>query len=66
MVRVDDARTHCERARAHGAQILMEPADFEYGERQYSVEDPFGHQWTFSETLADIAPRSGRGETAGQ
>jgi len=34
----------------------MEPADFEYGERQYSAEDPAGHQWTFSETLADIAP----------
>ena len=56
MVRVDDARSHCERARAHGATILMEPTDFEYGERQYSAEDPFGHQWTFSQTLADISP----------
>jgi len=55
-VRVDDARAHCERARAHGARILMEPTDFEYGERQYSAEDPFGHQWTFSETLADVDP----------
>jgi uncharacterized glyoxalase superfamily protein PhnB len=40
MVRVEDARAHCEQARAHGALILMEPADFEYGERQYSAEDP--------------------------
>ena len=56
MVRVDDARAHCERARAAGARILMEPTDFEYGERQYSAEDVAGHQWTFSETLADIAP----------
>ena len=56
MVRVDDARAHCERARAHGAAILMEPTDFEYGERQYTAEDPAGHQWTFSETLADVAP----------
>lgn len=56
MVRVEDARAHCERARAHGARILMEPTDFEYGERQYRAEDPAGHQWTFSETLADVAP----------
>jgi uncharacterized glyoxalase superfamily protein PhnB len=34
----------------------MEPADFEYGERQYTAEDLAGHPWTFSETLADIAP----------
>jgi uncharacterized glyoxalase superfamily protein PhnB len=34
----------------------MEPTDFEYGERQYTAQDPAGHQWTFSETLADVAP----------
>jgi uncharacterized glyoxalase superfamily protein PhnB len=31
-------------------------AHFEHGERQYSAQDPAGHQWTFSETLADVAP----------
>jgi uncharacterized glyoxalase superfamily protein PhnB len=56
MVRVDDARAHCEHARAQGAHIVMEPTDFEYGERQYTAEDPVGHQWTFSETIADVAP----------
>jgi uncharacterized glyoxalase superfamily protein PhnB len=56
MVRVEDARAHCERAREHGAQIITEPTDFEYGERQYTAQDPAGHQWTFSETLADVAP----------
>ena len=56
LVRVEDARAHCEHAREHGARILMEPTDFEYGERQYTAEDPAGHQWTFSETLADVAP----------
>jgi uncharacterized glyoxalase superfamily protein PhnB len=56
LVRVDDARAHCERARSHGAQILMEPTDFEYGERQYAAEDPSGHRWTFSETLDDVEP----------
>jgi uncharacterized glyoxalase superfamily protein PhnB len=58
MVRVDDARSHCERARAHGATILMEPTDFEYGERQYSAADLAGHHWTFSETLEDVDPAS--------
>ena len=56
VVRVDDARAHCEHARAHGAKILMEATDFEYGERQYSAEDHAGHRWTFSETLRDTAP----------
>jgi uncharacterized glyoxalase superfamily protein PhnB len=56
MVRVDAVDAHCERAREHGATILMEPTDFEYGERQYTAGDPAGHQWTFSETLRDIAP----------
>jgi uncharacterized glyoxalase superfamily protein PhnB len=43
--------------------ILMEPTDFEYGERQYSAEDLAGHQWTFSETLADVAPEDWGGES---
>jgi uncharacterized glyoxalase superfamily protein PhnB len=58
MVRIDDARAHCERAREHGARILMEPTDFEYGERQYTAEDPAGHRWTFSETLDDVHPEA--------
>jgi uncharacterized glyoxalase superfamily protein PhnB len=62
-VRVDDARAHCERARAHGAVIRMEPTDFPYGERQYEAEDPAGHRWTFSESLRDVAPEEWGGTT---
>jgi uncharacterized glyoxalase superfamily protein PhnB len=62
MVRVEDANAHCERARAHGAKILMGPQDFEYGERQYEAEDFAGHRWTFSETLRDVAPEEWGGE----
>jgi uncharacterized glyoxalase superfamily protein PhnB len=58
VVRVEDAKAHCERARTHGAEILMEPTDFEYGERQYTAADPAGHQWTYSETLDDVDPAS--------
>ena len=40
MVRVPDARSHCERARAHGAVILAEPGGLDmYGERQYGAPD---------------------------
>lgn len=63
MVRVEDADAHCERARAHGARIVEEPRDFEYGERQYTAADPVGHQWTFSQTLADVAPEEWGGSS---
>ena len=63
LVRVDDANAHCERARAHGAVIRMEPRDFEYGERQYHAEDPAGHRWIFSETLRDVEPEEWGGTT---
>jgi uncharacterized glyoxalase superfamily protein PhnB len=56
MVRVDDVYGHFERSKAHGARIVEEPTDFEFGERQYTAEDPAGHQWTFSETISDVAP----------
>jgi uncharacterized glyoxalase superfamily protein PhnB len=63
LVRVEDAHAHCQRARERGAEILMEPTDFEYGERQYTAADLAGHQWTFSETLADVAPEEWGGTT---
>jgi uncharacterized glyoxalase superfamily protein PhnB len=63
LVRVENAHAHCEQARGAGARILMEPADMPFGERQYTAEDHAGHQWTFSETLADMAPEEWGGET---
>jgi uncharacterized glyoxalase superfamily protein PhnB len=58
MVRVTDVDAHAERAAREGARIINEPTDYPYGERQYSVEDFAGHQWTFSQTIADIDPAS--------
>jgi uncharacterized glyoxalase superfamily protein PhnB len=55
-VRVEDVDTHCRRARTHGAQIVMEPSTHPFGERQYNVLDPAGHLWTFSQSVADVAP----------
>jgi len=56
LVRVEDADSHCARARQHGARITSEPTTHFYGERQYNAEDFFGHQWTFSQSVADAAP----------
>lgn len=63
MVRVDDVNRHHDRARSHGARILHPPTDHPYGERQYEVEDLAGHRWTFSETIADVAPEEWGGES---
>lgn len=56
MVRVEDAGAHHEQASRRGARILHPPTDYPYGERQYEVEDLAGHRWTFSESIADVAP----------
>ena len=56
VVRVPDAAAHCARAHERGARIVAEPKDFPYGERQYTAEDLGGHHWTFSESIADVAP----------
>lgn len=56
LVRVADAGAHLDRARDRGARIIAEPRDFPYGERQYTAEDPAGHHWTFSQSIADRAP----------
>jgi uncharacterized glyoxalase superfamily protein PhnB len=63
MVRVENVDRHCEHARQRGARILRPPTDYPFGERQYSVEDFTGHQWTFSQSIADIDPRSWGGVT---
>jgi uncharacterized glyoxalase superfamily protein PhnB len=55
-VRVENAYSHCERARRHGAIILTEPVDHVYGERQYNAEDFAGHRWDFTQTIADVDP----------
>jgi uncharacterized glyoxalase superfamily protein PhnB len=62
MVRIPDARGHCDRARTHGATIAMPPTDFPYGERQYTAVDFSGRAWTFSETIADVDPRGWGGD----
>ena len=42
----DDVDAHCERARAAGAEITMEPRDTDYGSRDYLALDPEGNVWS--------------------
>ena len=46
-VAVDDPDAHCDRARAAGAEILMELTDQDYGSRDYAARDPEGNVWCF-------------------
>ena len=62
-LRVNDVQAHRDSAADHGALILMEPTDFAFGERQCTVQDPWGHHWTFSQTISDIEPEEWGGET---
>jgi PhnB protein len=50
-VYVDDVDAHFERAKAAGAEIVMEPTDQEYGDRRYDAKDPEGHFWSFATPL---------------
>jgi len=44
---VADADAHYARAKAAGAQIVLEIKDEDYGGRGYSCRDPQGHLWNF-------------------
>ncbi|WP_245613158.1 VOC family protein [Skermanella stibiiresistens] len=44
---VDDVDAHHARARAAGAEIVIDIKDEEYGGRGYTCRDPEGHVWSF-------------------
>jgi uncharacterized glyoxalase superfamily protein PhnB len=50
-----DIDAHCDRARAAGFEILMEPADQFYGDRTYRCRDPEGHFWTVGAPIRAVS-----------
>jgi uncharacterized glyoxalase superfamily protein PhnB len=58
MVRVSDVDAHHARVAALAGAAVKPPVTYPYGERQYSVADCGGHVWTFSQSVADVDPRS--------
>jgi uncharacterized glyoxalase superfamily protein PhnB len=63
MLKVEDAEAVVARALAQGATLADPLHDWEYGERQAALDDPFGHQWVLTQTLVDTAPEHWGGTT---
>lgn len=51
----DDVDAHCDRARAAGAIIDVEPETQFYGDRTYRCRDPEGHIWNVSQTVKAVS-----------
>jgi len=51
----EDIQAHCARARAAGAEILMEPAYQFYGASTYRCRDPEGHIWTVAQQVKEVS-----------
>ena len=56
MLKVEDVADVLAAALARGATLVDPQHDWEYGERQAAIDDPFGHQWVLNQTLVDIPP----------
>ena len=63
MLKVSDVANAVERAVSRGARLVDPVHDWEYGERQATIDDPFGHQWVLNQTLADVSPEEWGGTT---
>jgi uncharacterized glyoxalase superfamily protein PhnB len=63
-VHVNDVDRHYERTKQFGTRIINPPTNYPFGERQYTAEDLGGHHWTFSQSIADIDPKTWGGEPA--
>ena len=48
---MDEVRPFWERAVAAGMTVTMPLADMFWGDRYGQATDPFGHKWSFSQTL---------------
>ena len=54
-VYVDDVDEHFARAKDAGGTILREPEDQFYGDRNYCVADPEGHEWYFATHVREVS-----------
>lgn len=63
--RVEDVQRHFEQASRFGARIVRPPAVQPFGEKQYTAEDLAGHLWSFSQSVADVAPEDWGATVAG-
>ena len=57
-VYVDDVATHHDRAKAAGAEIIMELEESEYGSQEYMARDLEGHIWSFGTYAPEVGPET--------
>ena len=56
---VDDVHAVFAQAEAAGAKVVSPVTDHDYGYRQGSIIDPFGHRWTIQKIIDDSILMSG-------
>jgi uncharacterized glyoxalase superfamily protein PhnB len=52
----EDVDAYCARAKAAGAEIIVEPGTQFYGDRTFRARDLEGHIWTFAQTVQEMTP----------
>jgi PhnB protein len=56
MLYVTDVDATFENAKSSGAKIIRPVENQFYGDRNGTLEDPFGHTWTISTHIEDVTP----------
>ncbi len=56
MIYVDNADSVFNKAVSMGAKVKKPMADQFYGDRNGTLEDPWGHKWTISTHVEDVTP----------
>jgi len=56
LVYVNDVDALVKQAEAAGATVVRPPADQFYGDRMATLNDPFGHSWSFATHIEDVSP----------
>jgi uncharacterized glyoxalase superfamily protein PhnB len=63
-VHIEDVDNLYQRIKKCGAYIFCAPETHPFGERQFTVQDIGGHRWTFTQSVADVAPEDWGGRSA--
>jgi len=56
VVYVKDVDALVQQAESAGAKVVRPPANQFYGDRMATLEDPFGHSWSFASHIEDVPP----------
>jgi uncharacterized glyoxalase superfamily protein PhnB len=55
-ISLDAVDEYFDRVRGSGAEITQEPTDQFWGDRTFTIRDPWGHILTFSQTVREFDP----------